>query len=188
MPYNSTYPPIAEKLLRLDIKGFSNILKKGLACSLTVNWSNDSSISIINNPTANKLTLSYKANGKSIKYDIGIEQKNSNLGKGFYYYFVCAATGLKCRKLFLYDGYFVHRKAIPNLHYKEQTKSKSSGFFKFFEVNFKIADIVEESEKPYFKSYYKGKPTKLYQQLENKLNKNIKLYKLLDRQNAFNRI
>lgn len=188
MPYNSTYPPIADRLLTLNISAFNKILSKGIANTFTVNWGNESSITVITYTTAHKVTLSYNVNGKSIKYNVGIEQKTSNLGKGFYYYFVCVATGLKCRKLYLYDGYFVHRKAIPNLHYETQTKSKSSGFFKFFDVSIKIDDIVEESEKPYFKSYYKGKPTKRFLQLEKQLDKNIRLYNLLDSQTVIESI
>lgn len=157
-----------------------------MANTFTVNWRNESSITVITYTTTHKVTLSYNTNGKSITYDVGIEQKASNLGKGFFYYFVCTATGLKCRKLYLYDGYFVHRKAIPNLHYKVQTKSKSFNLFKFFEVCFKIDDLIEESEKPYFKSYYKGKPTKRFLQLEKQLNQNTQLYNLLDGQNVLN--
>jgi hypothetical protein len=114
------------------------------------------------------IELDYLFDGKSINYKISLITIPSNLGKGSIWYFVCPETGKQCRKLYLSNGYFLHRTAFSDLMYEAQTKSHfiRKGIFKDFTL---YIDAACKLNKKNFKRYYKGIPTNRYLKLINKL-------------------
>ena len=117
------------------------------------------------------LYLDYSSNGEPRKYKVEIICKNSNLGKGIIYYFLCPQTKKLCRKLYLYGGYFLHRTAFSNLMYAKQIESKTRrALTSSFEKVFIPDEVFEMRYKKYFKTHYKGKPTKKYLKLEHRIN------------------
>lgn len=69
--------------------------------------------------TALYIDLRYTWKNQSIQYRIRIASKLSNLGKGAYYYFVCHKSFKCARKLYLHNGYFVHRALIDACYFSQ---------------------------------------------------------------------
>jgi len=115
------------------------------------------------------LIVDYKCDGEPKRYKIEIEEFPSNLGKGSVYYFLCPQTNKNCRKLYLHGDLFLHRSAF-GLMYENQIESKKNReLLKVFNMAFLSDEVYEERFKKYFKTHYKGKPTKKYLLLENKI-------------------
>ncbi|UPQ80730.1 hypothetical protein M0M57_07795 [Flavobacterium azooxidireducens] len=143
----------------------------------SINWSRNgvrtSSIGIeVTFTDAQKfIILDYKTNDESIRYKVNIIAKPSNLGKGEVYYFLCPSTGKICRKLYFESGYFLHRTAFRNLMYERQIESKKNReLLKVLDASFIPDEVYGERYKPYFKTHYKGKPTKRYVRLQTRIN------------------
>ena len=116
------------------------------------------------------IILDYKTNDKEIRYKVQIESLPSNLGKGEVYYFVCPSTGKLCRKLYFENSYFLHRTAFKYLMYEKQLESKKyREISKIFSACFIPDEVYEQRYKKYFKTHYKGKPTKRFLKLENRI-------------------
>jgi hypothetical protein len=116
------------------------------------------------------IVLDYKTNDENIRYKVKIECLPSNLGKGEVYYFRCPNTHKLCRKLYFLSGYFLHRTAFRNLMYQKQLESKKNRkLFKIFDASFVPDEVYDERYKPYFKTHYKGKPTKRYLRLQTRI-------------------
>jgi len=64
-----------------------------------------------------------------INYDVALTTQPSHLGIGQQYLFVCPVKGVPCRKLYLYEGKFVSRSAIPNAGYSYQGEPKSARIY-----------------------------------------------------------
>ena len=84
--------------------------------------------------------------------------------KGIEWYFICPVTLRRCRKLYLVDGIYKHNSLIKGF-----ARLNKPAWFKegsiMNEVLHKKQNQINASkllEKPYFKKYYNGKPTKLY--------------------------
>lgn len=106
-------------------------------------------------------------NDKKINYSISIISLESNLGKGRVYYFVCPKSKKLCRKLYLFEGYFLHRSCFKGLIYETQKQSK-----KIRKLNKLYLDLYDESKildliASGFRKYYRGKPTKKYIKYQN---------------------
>lgn len=89
---------------------------------------------------------------------------------GGYWMFVCPVTGNPCRVLYLHDGHFKSRKALPpGTIYKCQT---CTGYFQTISRAFAYEKAVEELantlQKPYRKGLYCGKPTRTAKRLLKK--------------------
>lgn len=123
--------------------------------------------------------LKYTVNGKKINYRINLVCTPSNLGKGVVWNFLCPLTKKHCRKLYLADHYFLHRKAYPNAMYEKQTQSKDARKFVKLLVAFEqVAEAIEQTERKHFKWQYSGKPTKRYLKLVHQIEKaNTKIAK-----------
>ena len=112
------------------------------------------------------LHLRYSVNGKPYSYDIGVVEHKSNLGiEGSYFYFVCPSTSRLCRNLYLYNGVFVSRFAIPGAIYESQEyqSSLSRAMSALFDS--------EKEIKRYGKEYYRGKITPYGKRLEKAYNR-----------------
>ena len=141
------------------------------------------SIKVDTNHIPSFLELNYTTKETQINYRVSIITVPSNLGKGFVWYFVCPKTNLKCRKLFLFEGYFLHRKAFNGCMYEKQTYSKYARdmleIFEFIEANQKLKEL--EATK-YFKSKYQGKFTKGYLKALMKVEPNAVVINFIDRE------
>jgi len=117
------------------------------------------------------LELDYKYNGNSINYQVPFVTVPSNLGKGDIWYFLCPATKKRCRKLYQISERFLHREAFQRCFYSKQVCSK---YYRYLEntigKEFEADEAYEEMQKPFFKKYYNGKPTKRYLKLLKKAN------------------
>lgn len=112
----------------------------------------------------------YSSKGEPRNYKVKIIRKNSNLGKGIIYYFLCPQTKKLCRKLYLNGGYFLHRSAFKNLMYAKQIESKKyRALTSTFEKAFIPDEVHEIMYKKYFKTHYNGKPTKKYQKILDRI-------------------
>lgn len=133
---------------------------------------NSISIKVVTNDTNGVLTLDYTFNGtEHINYDIQLITRPSNLGTGLLWFFVCPFTGKVCRKLHLINGYFKHRSALPGLMYQNQIESKKwREWNRIFAKDFND-DLYKELYSKNLKPMYKGKITKRFARLTNKLKK-----------------
>ena len=116
------------------------------------------------------IIFDYKCNGEPKRYKVNLVSKVSNLGKGLIWFFVCPSTGKLCRKLYLINGYFLHRTADSSLMYSKQLESKKNReLLKLFEKVFIPDEVYSQRYKKYFKTHYKGKPTKKYVKYQKKI-------------------
>lgn len=175
-----TYPTLFDEVLQLQISKLKewNYLKDNQILKGSISWSSNgvetASISIIVNTKTPSpyVELRYNYKGEPVSYTIQLSKQNSNLNKGYYYYFICPKTHRQARKLYLFNGYFLHRSAIKDGMYSSQVRSK---FYRYLDSNFKDfiqADkIYDEIYKKHFKTHYAGKPTKKYLKLLKKTEK-----------------
>jgi hypothetical protein len=90
-------------------------------------------------------------------------RKVKGAANGNVWSFVCPITGIHCRKLHLVNGRYIHRSIIKGYYRKIapawQTRTLMDKLLK--KVKGKI-DAEKEMERKFFKSHYRGKPTKKY--------------------------
>ena len=169
MPRTTNYPILFDECKTVSISDLLrwgylkiNCFKRG-----TITWSRGSertgsiSITMNNQVAASYLELEYTYNDKPIKYRVRLTSTPSNLGKGVYWFFMCAQTGKRCRKLYLVDGYFLHRSEFHGCFYEKQTYSSSKrSMCQSFEKLFGTDKLFDELYSKHFKQTYAGKPTK----------------------------
>lgn len=177
MPRISAYPTLINDLKSISIGELSKwgYTRVGFWKSGTITWSRNGektgSIGIATDveETRAVLNLSYTCDGKSLDYDVLLERKPSNLGRGWVWYMRCPRTGKRCRKLYLYNAYFVSRAAIPGF-YEAQTQSKKyRRECKFYRAYFGRDELYDELYSRYFKPAYRGKLTRRAARLVRKL-------------------
>lgn len=107
----------------------------------------------------------YQGEEENVDYKIYIVGVPSNLGKGEVLYFLCPATGKKCRILYsVYQSkYFKSREAYEHrIYYTSQFYSKSDRVNNAF---FEKEDEIEKLKGEIVKTHYRGKPTKKMERL-----------------------
>jgi len=174
MPKNYTFPTLYDDALQLSITKLKewDYLNPEQIKSGKISWSRNEhergAISIIVN-TQNgqpyiKLNYNYRDEPKS--YEVNLVCVPSNLGKGYIWYFLCPKTNKRCRKMYLINGYFLHREAFNGCMYEIQTYSKRNRQInKKLGAYFKADKLYSELYKKHFKKTYAGKPTKKYLQI-----------------------
>ena len=177
MAKGATYPPLFGELQTIEVKnliGWGYLTQPGWK-SGTATWRMRGDITaqiefmVWFAPDEVYLQLSYIYKGKPLTYRIPMEAQTSNLGKGNVWFFRCPATGQRCRKLYLYQGCFIHRKAVPGM-YEGQTHSKRWRREKrVYDAVFGQKEIEAELCKPNAKQTYRSKTTRRFTRLENKL-------------------
>lgn len=120
------------------------------------------SISCIINMYELYLELSYNYNGTPVKYRIKLDSKQSNLGKGNYYYFICHKSNKRARKLYLHKGLFLHRSCIKGYYFSQLVSVKDRPLIQEYRKQFAKEKAFEQSLNKYYKRTYKGKFTKRY--------------------------
>ena len=80
---------------------------------------------------------------------------------GYVWFFICSMTGIRCRKLILVDGCYIHTSAMKNF-YRETKPAWYSGtsLDKLLTKKQREVDALKILERKHFKSQYAGKPTK----------------------------
>ena len=179
MPKPNTFPTLYNEVLQINISklkewGYLNakLTKKG-AITWSSNGEKTGSISITVSTYTKEpyIELDYKFNGDPRKYNVRLVSLPSNLGKGRIWYFLCPVTNKRCRKLYSIGGYFLHREAFNGCMYDSQIQSKKyRELDKTLGAYFKTDELYEQLYKKHFKKYYKGKPTKRYLRLIEKIN------------------
>ncbi|GAE64567.1 hypothetical protein H3Z85_03450 [Chryseobacterium indologenes] len=176
----SNYPDEIERLKCISISDLRKLgyLEPNVFLNKSIYWTNQngdrtSSIAVIidTNETKGSITFDYTYNqSQKINYTVQLMTRPSNLGNGLLWFFVCPSTFKVCRKLHLNCGYFLHRTAFSDLYYEKQLHSKR---WREWDKSFGAClddGVYEELHKKYFKKFYKGKPTKRYLKLMEKLN------------------
>jgi hypothetical protein len=178
MPRMSMFPNTVEDCLTYNIK---SLVDKGYlsvysAFDCTSTWSRNGSefakvsYQIFNSEDEAYIIFDYLFNNEPRKYRVDLVSKVSNLGKGKIYFFECIKTGKLCRKLYMKNGYFVHRTAYNNLMYSNQIESKKNrDLLRIFDKAFLKDEVYETRFKKYFKTHYKGKPTKRFLKTQRKI-------------------
>lgn len=115
------------------------------------------------------LYYTFTNSGKSVLDTVKLHFQKSNLPghNGGYWMFVCPVTGKPCRVLYLHQGHYIGRKALPKgTIYNCQTYT---GCFqtigRIFDTEETIKSLSEVLGRPYGKMYYRGKPTRKAVQL-----------------------
>lgn len=111
--------------------------------------------------------LDYKYDGNPISYRVHLVPSISNLTGDKIWFFICPATGKRCRKLYLIGDYFLHRSAVKGLY---RVQSYSKAFRKELKIwnYWKIReDMLGQLDKKYFKATYRGKATRRVQRMMN---------------------
>ncbi|WP_026994798.1 hypothetical protein [Flectobacillus major] len=109
------------------------------------------------------IKVSFDYNNEPRTYKITLKPRESNLGKGEYYYFICPYSGKQCRKLYIQDGKILHRTCLKGAMYNLQVRSKKERFIDTkFGAYFEREHILSQSRQKYLKRHYKGEITKRY--------------------------
>lgn len=173
MPKNPTYPTCLDEVKTITTgwlrqRGYLGPHYYRLRGSLA--WSRGGepcgSISIMVDTDGGFIELSYLSAGKPICYRIKLESRPSNLGIGKVWYFICPATGRRCRTLYEYGDYFYSRYAIPDAMYSSQTESKRTrSWLRAFRLLSLSGDFLR---KRHSRTHYDGKITRRYQKILNR--------------------
>lgn len=111
------------------------------------------------------LILEYKKGELLLNYKVFIEEKESNLGKGLQYYFLCPQTGIRCKILYMAYGSDVFKSRgayAKRLYYLTQLSSKElRTVTRFFHVEKKVDNMYSKRRT----HTYKGKETKRHKRI-----------------------
>ena len=178
MPKPLTFPSLYNDALQIHISKSKEwgYLDTQQIKSGTITWSRNGSqigsISIKVNTLKEQayVELTYNFREEPRKYKVALVAVPSNLGKGKVWYFVCPYTDKRCRKLYSIGGYFYHRCAFSGAMYETQTYSKKwRQIEKLYGAYFDYEKYYKQLHSKHFTKFYKGKPTKRYLKLLEKL-------------------
>jgi len=151
-----------------DLRKWGYLLQ-GTWKSGTIHWSRNGtpigsiSISSSINLDSPHVSLTYTFNNeKDVTYDISLVKITSNLKKGHIWYFRCPYTNKLCRKLYLIDGYFMHREATRGFYDKQIQSKHYRNLEKVYGPVFLLDKLYQQLYSKHFRKSYKGKPTKRY--------------------------
>lgn len=164
------YPAVLHDLMMLSISKFK--IKAGTYTRFTLSYGQiDFECSIVARDNGGIFHLKAP---KGNPWIINLKAVESNLGNGVYYLFECPTTQKACRKLYFYDGKFQHQSSIP-INYEQQNRAKHyRGLERLFK--FELGATGDEMLKPYFKTHYRGQPTKRFKRIMNKIKEEEKYY------------
>lgn len=180
-------PHIYDDMLKFHISTIRTFLSNNEKCgyylaNTVIAWSRDgvvcSRVNVSHFPDNNELELSYCWNSKSMKYRVKLKRIESNLITGTHFYmFECPATHKLCRVLYLCNGVFVSRYAVPYAFYQSQMETKYTGNFGLLQYNIELEEVYCSIMYPerYCKRFYKDYVTRKW---------NIRLNKLIRKMNA----
>ena len=115
------------------------------------------------------IDLDYNYGDKPIEYRVRLERIPAHFG-GFNWYFICPATGKRCRNLYGIGEYFLSRFAFPFAMYSSQTESKHT---REMLQAFRCLDLQSDFlDRRHARTMYKGKLTKRYRRVLNREERN----------------
>lgn len=165
------FPIVLDDLMMLSIAKFK--IKAGTYTECTLSYrSIEFQCSIVARDRGGIFRLK-TTNGKP--WIINLQAVQSNLGKSSYFLFECPVTQKTCRKLYFYEGKFQHQSVIP-VNYEQQNRAKHyRGLERLF--RHELGTVGNEMLKPYFKSHYRGQPTKRFLRIMKKIKEEEQFYK-----------
>ena len=189
MAKRSTFPTCLDEVPAITLTWLRQMghLKPHCRTSGSLSWSRfgkpSGSVSVVADTDNRFIELSYTSNEKSISYRIDLESLPSNLGKGEVWYFICPATGKRCRTLYECGHYFYSRFAFDKPMYSSQTEPKSTRGWLHAMRTLTLRD--DFLTKRYSRTHYKGKITGRYQKILDRENRcdPTRIRRVLDRLN-----
>lgn len=175
---NSTAETVGEALrINIDFLIKNKALIVGQEVRATMNFTNGASIEVIGHliKWSEYIILRYKKGEVLHDYKVYIEEKESNLGKGLQYYFLCPQNGKRCKTLYMAYGsdIFKSRTAYKNrIYYNCQLSTK---VFRTPNRYFDTESKIEKLKKRRYSNTYKGKTTKRRERLNALIEKLIYL-------------
>nr|WP_320118035.1 hypothetical protein [uncultured Marinifilum sp.] len=181
MGRNSTGAITTKEVIRIELSYLlkNGYIQKGRHISGSMSWTNDSNIGFESCYTNEELYLRLKytntnnQTGQKTKHDYKIDliKIPSNLGKGDVLYFVCPATGKKCRILYKCYGSLTwkSREAYQRrIYYNTQSCSKYDYHnTRYWNINKELDRLGRTTAK----SHYRNKPTRLMKRVSSLLAK-----------------
>jgi len=177
----ATYPLLIDDIRRLTILDFNKLslidFNSVIQYTQIINWKSSRTNEITARISVDFLgngiyKFHYSYNEVPVQYFVEVISEPSNLGKGEVYYFKCPKSKLKCRILYLYNGFFVHRSLCKGLMYESQIHSKK--WRQLDTIFSNVLGLDRMYEQLYTKSrkkYYKGKPTKWFSKLRKEIDR-----------------
>lgn len=110
-----------------------------------------------------QIILTYLCNKEEVRQTIYLEQVPSNLGRGQVIYFVCPATGNRCRNLYRISCKFYSRLAYRGLVYSCQL---TSGVDRFNDRYWKLHRAIEKLTGKGYTPSYRGRKTATARRVE----------------------
>lgn len=173
-----SFPTLFNEVLQVNISKLREwgYLNPGHWKGGTITWSRNGNqtgsigISVNMDEESPHMELDYSYNDQPRKYRVRLVSVPSNLGAGEVWYFLCPNTGKRCRILYSVGGWFLHRDAFNGVYYDSQIRSKKMRYYdKMFGPMYQTEKLYNELNKPSFKPYYNGQPTKRHIRINKKL-------------------
>jgi len=175
MPKFPTFPDCFDEVKTVTIGGLKRLgyLRPGAIVRGSYSWTRGGKpfgwIDVPVNLPERFMQLDYRANDKPISYRVRLERLPAHFG-GFNWYFICPATGKRCRNLYGIGEYFLSRFAYPSAMCSSQTESKRTRemlrAFRCFDLQ---SDFLS---KRHARTTYKGNLTKRYRRILDREERN----------------
>lgn len=171
MPRISTFPECFDECKQITIKGLKTLgfLRSNATVSGTYSWTLGGKpsgwINVTANLSAQYVELDYSYGDKPINYRVQLESIPKHFG-GCDWYFICPATQMRCKTLYLLSDMFLSRHAYPSAMYSSQTESKNMrGMLQAY----RCLDLQRVYlSTPYARTMYNGMLTKRFQRILDK--------------------
>lgn len=171
MPKFPTFPDCFDECKQITITGLKRLgyFRHNAIVPGSYRWTRGGVPSGWINVTANLpdryIELEYNYGDTPINYRVGLESIPKHFG-GCEWYFICPATGKRCRTLYGIGEMFLSRFAYPSAMYSKQTESKNTRDM----LNLlRCLDLQRDYlNKRYTRTMYKGKFTKRFRRILEK--------------------
>jgi hypothetical protein len=168
MPRSPTFPDCFDECKQITITGLKRIgcLSPDAAARGSYSWTRggkpSGSIRVTASLPDGFIELDYKYGEKAINYRVQLESIPKHFG-GCEWYFLCPATGKRCRTLYGIGEMFLSRFAYPSAMYSKHTDSKLT---RNFSKAFRCLDLQREYlSKRHIRTSYNGRLTKRYRRI-----------------------
>lgn len=168
MPKFPTFPDCFDEVKQVSITSLKHMgfLRPSGIVRGSYRWTRggkpSGSISVTASLSDRYIELDYNYGDKPISYRVGLESIPKHFG-GCEWYFICPATGKRCRTLYGIGEMFLSRFAYPSAMYSTQTESKHT---REFLKALRCLDLQREHlVTRHARTTYKGKLTKRYRRI-----------------------
>lgn len=171
MPKFPTYPDCFDECKQITITSLKlmGYLRPNATVSGPYHWTRggepSGSIGITVSSPERYAELNYFSNGKPVNYRVQLERIPAHFG-GYNWYFICPATGKRCRNLYGIGERFLSRFAYPSAMYSKQTESKT---WRELHKAWNCLELQSEFQaKRHSRTTYNGKLTKRFRRILDK--------------------